>query len=220
MSPTPGPALFALDEVMPRYDVSEVHETWVSAPPGAAFAALTELTGREIRLLGPLEAIRGLPHRARGQRVGPEMSRPILEAYRRVGFVELGGQPGVELVLGAVGRFWSLSGNQPLRTIRNRDDFMAFAEPGFAKAAMAFLVKPEGTGSRIVTRLESSGRTSEPRASSAATGSSSAGQAARSAEAGSTPSVASSLAGDHSVASQAARAEPIATRAAPRPYGG
>ena len=32
--PNPGPALFALDEVMPRYDVSEVRETWVSAPPG------------------------------------------------------------------------------------------------------------------------------------------------------------------------------------------
>jgi hypothetical protein len=151
MSSTPDSGLLALDEVMPRYDVSEVHETWVSAPPRAAFRALTELTGREIRLLGPLEAIRGLPHRARGRRVGPEMSRPILEEYRRVGFVKLGGQPGVELVFGAVGRFWSLSGNQPLRTIRSRDDFMAFAEPGFAKAAVAFLVKPEGTGSRIVT---------------------------------------------------------------------
>ena len=151
MSRTPGRGLIALDEVMPRFDVSEVHETWVSAPPEAAWAALTQLTGREIRLLGPLEAIRGLPHRVRGRRVGPEMSRPILEAYRRAGFVELGGQPGVELVLGAVGRFWSLSGNQPLRTIRSRDDFMAFAEPGFAKAAMAFLVKPEGRGSSIVT---------------------------------------------------------------------
>jgi hypothetical protein len=151
MSPTPGPGLLALDAVMPRYDVREVHEMWVSAAPEAAFAALTDLTGREIRLLGPLEAIRGLPHRARGRRVGPDMSRPILEAYRRVGFVGLGGQPGAELVLGAVGRFWSLSGNQPLRTIRSRDDFMAFAEPGFSKAAMAFVVKPEGTGSRVLT---------------------------------------------------------------------
>ena len=54
-------------------------------------------------------------------------------------------------MLGAVGRFWSLSWNQPLRTIRSREDFVAFAEPGFAKAAMAFVVTPEGTGSRLVT---------------------------------------------------------------------
>ena len=43
------------------------------------------------------------------------MSGPILEAYRRVGFVELGGRPGAEIALRAVGRFWSLSGNEPLR---------------------------------------------------------------------------------------------------------
>lgn len=46
MSSTPDPDLLVLDEVMPRCDVS-------SAPPAAALAALTELTGREIRFLGP-----------------------------------------------------------------------------------------------------------------------------------------------------------------------
>ena len=79
------------------------------------------------------------------------MSGPILEAYRRTGFVDLDGRPGTEIVLGAVGRFWSFRGNAPLRTIRSREDFLAFGEPGFAKAAMSFLVEATGGGSRIVT---------------------------------------------------------------------
>jgi hypothetical protein len=131
----------ALDAVMPRYDVNEIHETWVAAPPELAFATLTALTGREIRLLGPLMAIRGVPYVLRGRRMAPSLSGPVLDAFRRAGFVELG----------AVGRFWSPSGNQPLRTIRNRDDFVAFAEPGYAKAAMSFVVEPSGAGSRVVT---------------------------------------------------------------------
>ena len=136
---------------MPRYDVRTVHETWVPAQPVAVFDALAALTGNEIRLLGPLEAIRLLPQRARGRREAPAMSDPILEAYRRTGFVDLGGRPGAEVVLGAVGRFWSLYRNAPLRTIRSREDFLAFGEPGFAKAAMGFLVEPEDAGSRVVT---------------------------------------------------------------------
>lgn len=141
----------ALDAVMPRYDVNEIHETWVAAPPELAFATLTALTGREIRLLGPLMAIRGVPYVLRGRRMAPSLSGPVLDAFRRAGFVDLGGRAGAELALGAVGRFWSPSGNQPLRTIRNRDDFVAFAEPGYAKAAMSFVVEPSGAGSRVVT---------------------------------------------------------------------
>jgi hypothetical protein len=119
-----------LDRVMPRYDVRTVHETWFPARPKAVFGALMELTGKEIRLLGPLEAIRMLPHVRRGQGGTPAMCGSILEAYRLTGFVDLGGQPGAEVVLGAVGRFWSLNRNTPLRTIRSREDFLAFAEPG------------------------------------------------------------------------------------------
>jgi hypothetical protein len=44
-------------------------------PPGAAFAALIELTGREMRLLGQLEAIRGPPQRARGRGEEPSLTR-------------------------------------------------------------------------------------------------------------------------------------------------
>ena len=35
--------------------------------------------------------------------------------------------------------------------MRTRDEFVAFAEPGYAKAAIAFLVRPERGGSRVLT---------------------------------------------------------------------
>ena len=35
--------------------------------------------------------------------------------------------------------------------MRTREDFVAFAEPGYAKAAMAFLVRPERGGTRVIT---------------------------------------------------------------------
>lgn len=151
MAATADGSVSTLDRVMPRYDVRTVHETWLPTGPEAAFDALMKLTGKEIRLLGPLEAIRVLPQGRRGQRGVPAMSGSILEAYRRTGFVDLGGRPGAEIVLGAVGRFWSLYRNAPLRTIRSREDFLSFAEPGFSKAAMSFLVEPAGAGSRFVT---------------------------------------------------------------------
>ena len=64
-----------------------------------------------------------------------------------IGFVQLGERLAEELVVGAIGRFWSLTGNRP----RPTDDFSAFSEPGYAKAAMNFTVRPEGAGSRITT---------------------------------------------------------------------
>ena len=50
-----------LDEVLPRFDAGEVHDLWIPAQPDVAFAAVKEVTVREVRLLTPLETLRGLP---------------------------------------------------------------------------------------------------------------------------------------------------------------
>jgi len=140
-----------LDEVLPRFDAGEVHELWVPAPPAVVFAAVKEVTVREVRLLRPLMALRGLP-RFLTRRPGfrPEPSAAVLDAFFEVGFVLLGERPGTEIAAGAVGRFWRLVGNAPV-PVRSREAFLAFAEPGYAKAALAFLVRPEDGGSRLIT---------------------------------------------------------------------
>jgi hypothetical protein len=132
-----------LEELMPHYDVHERHELWVPAPPDEAYEAVKSVSAREVRLFGPLMLLRTFGRSARVF----DLKAPLLGEMLKIGFVRLGERPGEEIVVGAIGRFWSPTANRP----RPTDDFGAFDEPGYAKAAMNFTVRPEGEGSRITT---------------------------------------------------------------------
>jgi hypothetical protein len=149
-----------LEEVLPRFDANEVHDLWVPAQPNVVFAAVKQVTAREVRLLVPLEALRGLPALLAGHLAfRPNRSAPVLEEFT-VGVVPLGERPGTEIVAGVVGRFWRLADTAPVE-MRTREDFLSFAEPGYAKAAIAFLVRPERGGSRVVTETRVAGTSPE-----------------------------------------------------------
>jgi hypothetical protein len=142
-----------LEEVLPGYDVNEVHELWVPAKPRVAYEAVMAVSGREVRLFGPLMRLRTF---GRSKRVfDPEA--PLLGEILKIGFVQLAERPGEEVVVGAIGRFWSPTGNRPVAT----PDFSTFAEPGYAKAAMNFRVTPDGDGSRITTETRIVGTDAE-----------------------------------------------------------
>jgi hypothetical protein len=132
-----------LDEVMPEYDVKEVHSLWVPAEPDATYEAVKRVSAREIRLFGPLMLLRTFGRS--GRVFGSQAS--LLGELVKAGFIPLGERPGEELVVGAVGRFWSPFGNRP----RVVEDFAGFDEPGYAKAALNFRVAADGAGSRITT---------------------------------------------------------------------
>jgi hypothetical protein len=134
---------------MPEYDVHEVHELWVPADPAAAYDAVLAVSASEVRLFGPLMRLRTL---GRSSRVF-DARKPLLGEMKRIGFVELGDRPGEEVVVGAIGRFWSPLGNRP----RPTTDFAGFDEPGYAKAAMNFTVSTDGKGSRITTETRIAG---------------------------------------------------------------
>jgi hypothetical protein len=149
-----------LDEVLPRFDATEVHDVWIPARPQVVFAAVKQVTVREVRLLMPLEALRGLPSLLTGRPAfRPTRSAPVLDAFT-VGVVPLGERPDQEIAAGAIGRFWRLAGNEPA-AIRTREDFLSFAEPGYAKAAIAFVVRPERDGSRVITETHVAGTSPE-----------------------------------------------------------
>ena len=76
---------------------------------------------------------------------------PIVDGLVRGGFVRLAEVPSREIVFGVVGRFWKLIGNTPITTVGDPESFTSFEEPGYAKAAMSFLVRAEGRGSRLIT---------------------------------------------------------------------
>ena len=134
-----------LDEFLPGYDVNEVHSVTTSAGPAATMEAIRSLTAREVPGLVALMAVRTLPVLLR--RRAP-VRGPLLDAFRRGGFVVLRDTPG-ELVVGGVGRFWLPSGG--LRRIEAAE-FRDFAEPGWAKAAFNFEV--ERVGDRTLVRTE------------------------------------------------------------------
>ena len=131
-----------LDEFLPGYDVNEVHSTRIAAPPEAVIAAVRALTPREVRLVGALMAVRTLPAMVRRRRL-------------RTGHRGLD-----ELVLGAIGRFWTADGGI-LRV--SGDEFVTFCEPGFAKAVVNFHVRESGTGTLLTTETRIRGTDEDAR---------------------------------------------------------
>ena len=90
------------------------------------------VTAREVRLLQPLDALRALPGLvARRPAFRPNPSARLIDEFT-IGVVPLGERVDVEIAAGAIGRFWRLVGNQPA-DVRTREDFISFAEPGYAK---------------------------------------------------------------------------------------
>jgi hypothetical protein len=76
------------------------------------------------------------------------------------GVVSLGERTGVEIAAGAIGRFWRLVGNETAEVL-TREEFRSFDEPGYAKAAISFLVRPERGGSRVITETRVVGTSPE-----------------------------------------------------------
>jgi hypothetical protein len=149
-----------LEEVLPRFDASETHEVWVAAQPNVVFAAVKQVTVGEVRILIPLETLRALPSLLAGRTVfRPNPSAPLLDQFT-TGVVPLGERAGTEICAGAIGRFWRLVSNETAE-VRTRDDFLSFDEPGWAKAAISFLVRPERGGSRVITETRVIGTSPE-----------------------------------------------------------
>jgi hypothetical protein len=83
-----------LEEVLPRFDANEVHDVWVAAAPHVVFAAVRQVTVREVRLLRPLEAVRALPSLLmRRPSVRPRGSAALLDEFTE-GVVPQGERPG------------------------------------------------------------------------------------------------------------------------------
>ena len=140
-----------LDEVLPRYDVHEVHQKLVPAPPDRTFRAVEAVTARELRAAAPLMALRRLPGLLRDRSsMRQPRTLPILEAFERGGFVRLREDPGREVVLGAGGAL--LAAQPGGRPDRRPGGVQGFCEPGYARVAFNLVVTPDGrSGSRVLT---------------------------------------------------------------------
>jgi hypothetical protein len=120
------------------YDVGEVHVVAVDADVEHSYRAVLAVDLFRSRIIRMLYLVRGLSAK------GPLTLRDMT----RMGFVVLDEDPGTEIVLGLVGRFWQVKGS--LRRVE-ASDFVEFFEPGYVKAAMNFRVEPAGPGRSTVT---------------------------------------------------------------------
>ncbi len=142
-------AVTHLDELMPRWQFSEHHTTQIAASPERVYQAIREVRADEIALFHVLTWIR------RGGRNAPESilnagsSRPLLDVATNSGFIYLADDPLHELVIGTV-VVAPRSTSGPHRTV-TPDVFRRQLPPGFAIAAMNFLVRPNGRGGSFVS---------------------------------------------------------------------
>lgn len=145
-----------LDQFVPEYHFHEIHATTVRASPERVFQAIGETTTADLAVMRALFAIRLLPTRLAGQRqIGQTslMARPLLQLMLEHQFIVLDEAPGRELVVGTVGQFWRLTGGTALR-LNDAREFVAVAEPRYAKAAFNFILTDYPAGYGVNLRTE------------------------------------------------------------------
>jgi hypothetical protein len=163
----PGSDHMLLDEFLSHYDHSEIHAIRIHAQPDRIFRAIKEVTIRDLGPANMLTWLRTLPHHVSedhlGVRYPPRPDRPLLDLDSSEGFTLLTEEPGREMVLGFVGRFWQLSGGKTVH-MTGPEDFVEFNRPGFAKAAWNLHVENEGRGwYRLTTETRILGTDAEAR---------------------------------------------------------
>jgi hypothetical protein len=137
---------------MPAFSLRQVDRVAVTASPAHAYAAARTLDMSQVGFVHLLFQLRVLPDRIaariRGQSYLPLLSSGIDDITRPgSGFLVLGEEPGREVVVGAVGKFWQPAIEYASVTPAG---FLAFDRPGFGKLAWCIRVDPrEGGGSWV-----------------------------------------------------------------------
>lgn len=144
------------DEMLSSAPYSELHHRVVNAPIEHVWPHCLAVTDREVRTLGPLIALRGLPARiTRKRSLSTTAPRPLVDVFARGGFMILRKDAApidgrASIMLGAAGKFWSPRNNAPI-AFDNPDAFLDFTEAGFAKTVARLDAVDLGDGT---TRIE------------------------------------------------------------------
>ncbi len=141
-----------VDRFLPEFDVTTIHHTVVEATPRDTFDAIkrTDLSRDPVSMF--LGKVRDLPNIVQRKLKGteePATTGPLtFESFEHMGWVHLAEEPGVELVVGLVGRFWQRDyGFEQITP----EEFVPFDRPGFAKVAVSLSVRPYGARRTLLT---------------------------------------------------------------------
>ena len=146
-----------LDRFMPAYEVREVHQTRVDAPPKLTYAVAEALDFQQSSLIRGIFKGRELLMGAERQARQPQS---FLSEVRALGWRVLDEEPGQHLVMGAVTQPWKADvqfrGLEP-------EEFAAFNEPLYAKIIWTIAVEPGPDGGSVF-RTETRVRTTDAEA--------------------------------------------------------
>ena len=131
-----------IDQFLPKYHFNELHSTRIHAPPETVYAAVRQVTAREIKLFRILTWIRS-PHIGKPAEsiLAPPADDPVLDVALRSGFLLLADAPPREMVVGTILGPVPSDGQIP-----TPDGFIALNRPGHAKAVMNFHVSSQPDG--------------------------------------------------------------------------
>ena len=135
-----------LDEFMPVWQFSEHHSIEIAAAPAQAFAAMKAVTADEIFLFRALTWIRRGGRRLPESILNAGKDKPLIDVATQSGFVRLVDDAPRELVIGTV-----VKRPAGARIRLSEDVFRKPLPPGFAIAAMNFLVTPNASGGSTVS---------------------------------------------------------------------
>jgi hypothetical protein len=130
----------AIDGFLPHWDVVSAHEIEIHASADEVYRQVRALDFGQSWGVRQLFRLRGLPREAL-----------TLDGLRGIRFALLSDDPPHELVLGLVGKFWTLQG--ALRRT-NAAEFPLFQEPGYAKAVWNFSIEERPSKSTVRLRTE------------------------------------------------------------------
>jgi hypothetical protein len=143
-----------IDRQLPRFEARALSTVAVDAGTEQTYRAVRaldpELVGQSVPFMRMMGQLRQLPVRiaAIPQKAAPPAPEALTGEQYRDAFLILDEEPGVEFVIGMIGKFMSPTQMEFRRF--DPPDFAAFAEPGYGKVAVNFLVLPYGTGRSLL----------------------------------------------------------------------
>jgi hypothetical protein len=126
-----------IDEFLPEHDFIETHDISIRADAANIYRVANEIDFSESLIIRWLFRLRGM-----------NAEDLTVKALRRSRFETLGESPDKELVLGLVGKFWTIAGG--LKKI-DAESFKKFDTPGYAKAVWNFSLAADGCNTRLTT---------------------------------------------------------------------
>jgi hypothetical protein len=163
---TGGPPVreLLLDRQLPRFDARRFDAILVEAGTEQTYRAVRSLdvdeVSQTIPFMSAMANVRSIPARfGRSERGAPAAPETLSAEQYREAFLPIAEQPGVEVVLGMIGKFMTPTQMEFRRF--EPAEFAGFDQPGYGKVGFNFLVLPYGAG-RCLLCIETRTATTDP----------------------------------------------------------